>query len=87
MPGGNDLISTCNLQTDIINDNSHSLSEALESLSESSSSFRGLQHPTSGIHKQAFVQERLLFFKGQLRLHSEVVQWHVVRSVMRRVHC
>ena len=73
MPRGNDLISTCNLQTDINNNNSNSVSEALESLSESSSSFRGLQHPSSTIHKQAFVQGRLLFLKGQLRLHSEVV--------------
>ena len=44
MPRGNDLISTCNLQTDI-NNNSHSVFEALESLPESSSLFRGLQHP------------------------------------------
>ena len=87
MPRGNDLISTWNLQTDINNNNSHSVSEALESLSESSSSFRGLQHPSSTIHKHAFVQGRLLFLKWQLRLHSEVVQRHVVRSVMPRVHC
>ena len=86
MPRGNDLISTCNLQTDI-NNNSQSVFEALESLPESSSLFRGLQHPSSAIHKQAFVQGRLLFLKGQLRLHSEVVQQHVVRSVMPRVHC
>ena len=64
------------------NNNCHSVSEALESLSDNNSSFRGLQHPSSAIHKQASVQERLLFLQEQLRLHSEVVQRHVVSSVM-----
>ena len=43
----------------------------------------GLQHPSSSaIHKQASVHARLFFLKEQLRLHSEVVQWHVVSSLM-----
>ena len=54
-----DLISTCNLQTDINNNNSHSVSEALESLSESSSSFRGLQNPSSAIHIHPLNEELL----------------------------
>ena len=60
----------------------HSVSDSLES-SPKRYSFIGLQHSSSSaIHKQASVHTRLFILQEQLRLHSEVVQRHVVSSLM-----